>query len=417
HRLSLASIVLNIGVSVLMASESLIAICAMIVGTLSVVLATPLVAIANGANWMMLHSVDPFAYLGLASIRLPEYSGWAAGIYFLYYLPLTLLTLQLMRWQPLKPPKRAFRTRCWSGLPLMGYGVLSTTILLHPFSTGSTGGRLRIDFLDVGQGDSALLTMPDGTTLLIDGGGRPDFTRTEQRDLFERDTRSIGEAVVSEYLWWRGIDSVDYVLATHADADHIDGLNDVVRNFIVRAALVGRTPSDDPEYAKFSVTTEMQSVPVVVTSSSDTLLFGDVSARVLWPPPMTKQNAPSQNNDSVVLQVRYGNRQMLLTGDIEKGAESSLVRRGADLRSDVVKVAHHGSKTSSIDGFVQATSPKLAIISVGERSIFGHPNREVVTRWQASGAEVLITGKCGTITVSTDGTKLLVETFLNRSGD
>src|SRR5205085_4915953 len=130
-------------------------------------------------------------------------------------------------------------------------------IVVHPLSAGRPEGRLRIDFLDVGQGDSALVTMPDGTTLLVDGGGRPQFRQSkrgesedEETEPFERDSRSIGEAVVSEYLWWRGLDRVDYILATHADADHIDGLNAIARNFKVRSAIVGRAPASDSEFAQ-----------------------------------------------------------------------------------------------------------------------------------------------------------------------
>src|SRR6185436_2751468 len=104
-------------------------------------------------------------------------------------------------------------------------------------------GKLRVDFLDVGQGDSALITMPDGTTLLVDGGGNINDA-----------ARRIGETVVSEYLWWRGLSQIDYVLATHADADHIDGLNDVLKNFSVRGALMARRPRDDPEFQKFEQT-------------------------------------------------------------------------------------------------------------------------------------------------------------------
>src|SRR4030095_4335120 len=105
---------------------------------------------------------------------------------------------------------------------------------LHPLSGGRPDGRLRVDFLDVGQGDSALVTMPDGSTLLIDGGGKPSFSRNQpdaDDELPQRDPRSIGEIVVSEYLWWRGLDSIDYILATHADADHIDGLKHGARKF------------------------------------------------------------------------------------------------------------------------------------------------------------------------------------------
>jgi competence protein ComEC len=280
---------------------------------------------------------------------------------------------------------------------------------------------LRIDFLDVGQGDAALITMPDGTTLLVDAGGQPQF-HAPQKDagedettaLFERDRRSIGERVVSEYLWWRGLDRVDYILATHADADHIDGLNDVARNFRVRAAMVGRAPSSDSEFAQFAATARENNLPVWLVGRGDILRFGAVEALVLWPARTGDLRAPSGNNDSVVLSIRFGNRAFLLTGDIEKDAEAALTNAPAELHCDVVKVAHHGSRTSSTGAFIQATLPAYAVISVGLTSIFGHPHAEVLERWRASGAEILTTGKRGTITFSTDGSDLRVETFVKK---
>ena len=142
--------------------------------------------------------------------------------------------------------------------------------------------------------------------------------------------------------------------------------------------------------------------------------FGSVEASVLWPPPTESINAPSRNNDSVVIRLQFGERALLLTGDIETGAENALVRAPTDLHVDVVKVAHHGSKTSSTEKFVASARPSVAIISVGQTSVFGHPHKEVVERWKASGAEVLTTGACGTITVTTDGRELKIERFVNR---
>jgi competence protein ComEC len=145
------------------------------------------------------------------------------------------------------------------------------------------------------------------------------------------------------------------------------------------------------------------------------MMFGNVSMSVLWPVPSTDQNLPSGNNDSLVLRLRFGDRSILLTGDIEAPAEKSLVEAENvrhDLRSDIVKVAHHGSKSSSIDSFIAATHPSLAIISVGRTSIFGHPNPAVVERWKASGAQVWTTGKRGTITVTTNGRDLEVAGFI-----
>jgi len=277
--------------------------------------------------------------------------------------------------------------------------LLIAVLMLHPLSAGRADGKLRVDFLDVGQGDAALVTMPDGTTLLVDGGGRPQF-----RSHADGPTHSIGESVVSEYLWWRGLDRIDYVLATHADADHIDGLNDVVRNFDIGAALVGRTPPNDPEFTKFAGTLGSRNLQVIHTG--DVIRFGEVEVKVLWPPP----GIESSNDDSVVLKINFRDRSILLTGDIEKKAEGALL--GQNLHADVVKVAHHGSRTSSTEAFASATNPRFAIISVGQESMFGHPHAEVVERWRSKDAEVLTTGKCGTITVTTDGTDLWLKKFI-----
>jgi competence protein ComEC len=295
--------------------------------------------------------------------------------------------------------------------------TLLLVVVFHPWSASPGDGKLHIDFLDVGQGDAAMVTMPDGSSLLIDAGGRPNFRNqfvNDEGQTFERDTRTVGEAVVSEYLWHRGLDAVDYLLATHADADHISGLNNIALNFRVRAALVGRTPVADAEYSGFVDTMDARAVPVIVVRAGDLLRVGNVTAEVLWPPFNSNQKAGSRNNDSVVLRLQFGERAILLTGDIEAETESALVLRRQNLTADVVKVAHHGSKSSSTESFVRATRARWAIISVVQTSIFGHPHPEVVERWKTSGAEVLTTGNSGTITVTTDGHHLTIETFMRR---
>ena len=419
HRLSLASIVLNIFVGGLMALLGAVALVALLLVHINPMFGAPLIAFADTVNWLMVHSVDGFPRLIAASLRLPEYTGWTASLYVLYYVPMLVLMLALARWNPLaatlafetKPARKA--TAIAAGLQL----VLLLVLVFTPLSARQPDGRLRVDFLDVGQGDSALVTMPDGTTLLIDGGGRPSFRSPkveydESEVIFERDTRSIGEAVVSEYLWWRGLDRVDYLLATHADADHMDGLNDVARNFKVRAAFVARTPGDDPEYARFAGILGEKNIPLTIIGAGDVLHFGGVTAIVYWPLLNADPDAPSRNNDSIVLRLRFGERSILMTGDVEKEGEAAILASKSDLRADVVKVPHHGSRTSSTDGFVGATRPAFAIISVGLTSMFGHPTREVVERWRANGAQVMTTGKRGTITVSTDGRDLLIGTFI-----
>ncbi|HEX6283846.1 MAG TPA: DNA internalization-related competence protein ComEC/Rec2, partial [Pyrinomonadaceae bacterium] len=386
HRLSLASLVLNIVVGLLLAVLAAVSLLALVIAQFSLALAAPFFAFANTINWSMIHSVDPFMQFDLASIRVPEYSGWGALVYVLYYIPLLTLRTRSFPFAVVQTP-------------------LVLVLILHPFSAGVGDGKLRIDFLDVGQGDAALVTMPDGRTLLIDGGGKGFGFE----DRLKSDRRSIGEAVVSEYLWWRGLDTVDYVLPTHADADHIDGLNDVVRNFSVRAALVARSPANDPEFAKFAQSLAATRTQVARIQAGDLIRFGDVQIQVLWPPRGDDLSEPSRNNDSTVLRVGFGKHVLLLTGDIEKSGERALVEAaGNQLQADVVKVPHHGSRSSSTAPFVESTKAQVAVVSVGKNSKFGHPHRDVVERWQASGAHVLTTGECGTITVASDGKELTV---------
>lgn len=416
HRLSMASLLLNIFVGVLMAGLALAALVAVLVSQASTMLGGLLIVFAEKTNWLMTHLIDPFAALGFASVRLPHYSGLAAFIYAVYFSLLLVLVLGLWKWNPLRPHAASSGlNRRMKRIVALSFVVTLLIVILHPFSAALPDGRLRVEFLDVGQGDSALLTTPDGTTILIDGGGRPSWTNRDSEDgepAFERDTRSVGERVVSEFLWSRGLDRVDYLIATHADADHIDGLNDIARNFKVRGAIVARAPVDDREFAKFAQTLNQVGVPLQIVGSGDVLQLGNVLLDVVWPAPVQIADSPSRNNDSLVLRVRFGEKSILFTADIEKETEAALVRTGKDLHSDALKVAHHGSKTSSTEPFIDAARPRVAVISVGRHSIFGHPNKEVVDRWRASGAQVLTTGEKGTITVVTDGREISVTTFL-----
>jgi competence protein ComEC len=297
------------------------------------------------------------------------------------------------------------------------YFILLAFIVFHPFSAPIADGRLHVDFLDVGQGDSALVTMPGGETLLVDGGGKVNFNALyvrregEEPGLFEPDVQNIGESVVSAYLWEKGYDKVDYLLATHADADHIQGLTDVARNFKVKQAFFGRTPIDDEDFAEVYEVLQQKNIPIAKLLAGDILNFGAVKIEVIYPQKDENINAASDNNHSVVLRINYGDRKILLTGDIEKETEGELLNAADLLRADVVKVAHHGSKTSSTQYFVNAAQTKLAVISVGRESPFGHPKPEVVERWKAANAKVLTTGENGTISLSTDGKDLQLKTF------
>jgi competence protein ComEC len=338
-------------------------------------------------------------------------------IYILYFVPVLILTRLLHDWKLFSIEPRAEGREWRAKLSFAALFVFLLLIIFHPLSAPKPDGRLHIDFLDVGQGDSALITMPSGETLLIDGGGKANFNSLyvqregEEPEPFAPDTQKIGEAVVSEFLWEKGYSQVDYILATHADADHIQGLTDVAKNFRVRTAIFGRTPTGDADFIELSNVLQKKNVSVFVASRGDVLNFGDVRIEVLYPEKDESPEAVSDNNHSLVLRVVYGDRKFLLTGDIERETENLLTVTPEFLQSDVVKAAHHGSKTSSTENFINAVKTKITVISVGLDSPFGHPKPEVLERWKNAGAKVLTTGENGTISFSTDGKDLQMRTF------
>jgi competence protein ComEC len=288
--------------------------------------------------------------------------------------------------------------------------IFGGLILFHPFSAPRPDGRLKVEFLDVGQGDSAFVTFPNGATMLIDGGGRFSFPG-DGNENFEADIPRIGERVVSQFLWEKGYSSVDSVVATHADADHIQGLADVIRNFRVGEIYLGRIPDNDPEFDELRQAIEFENVPTHLVGRGDSKTMGDATVNFLYPEFNATHAEPSDNNHSVVLQIAYGGRIFLFAGDVERAAEINLLRNADSLGADVVEVPHHGSKTSSSQGFVDAVNAKYAVISVGQRSMFGHPHAEVVERWKAAGATLMTTGERGTITISTNGEDLNVSRY------
>jgi competence protein ComEC len=254
--------------------------------------------------------------------------------------------------------------------------------------------------------------------MLVDGGGELQFSKQADNNGTENDFSegafSIGEAVVSRFIWSLGRTRVDYILATHADADHIGGLSAIARNFRVGDAIIGHAPDNDPEFKFFARTVSRKGIPLSAVNAGDRFEIDGVGIEVLWPPPASSTPVTSSNNDSVVLRLVYGSTSVLLAGDIERAAEESLLASREDLHADVLKVPHHGSKTSSIESFIDAVNPKYAVISVGERSRFGHPHAVVVNRYVARGVRILQTGVSGTVTVDLDGETLDVKTYRRR---
>lgn len=422
HRIAPISIVMNLWVGIVMAAESFASLIGIILSQFSDFLAAPFLTLTEFFNYLLISIPEPIVRNQWASWRVPTYSGALRSIYPIYFIPVLILAIALWRWEPfeisnlksqIKILGAQLRVGSVNVINTAAIIVLGSVIILHPFSAPRPDGRLHVDFLDVGQGDSALVTFPDGTTMLVDGGGKLEFRNSddENSNEFIPDTQSIGEAVVSPVLWQKGYSKIDYILATHADADHIQGLNDVAVNFKIGKALFGRMPANDPEFRELASVLKRRSIESAYVYRGEILKFGGATVEVLYPRLDESADAPSDNNHSVVLRIVYGSRAFLLTGDIEHDTENELVNGGGILKADLIKVPHHGSRTSSTSEFINAVHPEYAIISVGRHSRFGHPHPEIVERWKSAGVEVMITGTKGMISVSTDGNDLSTKGF------
>ncbi|MEP6753903.1 MAG: ComEC/Rec2 family competence protein [Chthonomonadales bacterium] len=247
---------------------------------------------------------------------------------------------------------------------------------------------LKITFLDVGQGDSIVVETPDNHVLIVDTGG------SMGKD-------NMGHRVVVPFLRSHGIRSIDGLLMTHPDEDHIAGADWILQNFPVKHVMISGIPSENFHYNSALETARKKSIPVQLMCEKTFLDFHDgVTAEALNP---SEDTMVSHNNGSIVLRVKYGVTGILLTGDAEIGAELRMVSLRANLKADVLKLGHHGSHTSSTDPFMDAVHPQAVVISAGRKNRFGHPHRDVVDRMKVRGIRVFRTDLQGSIELTSDG--------------
>jgi len=252
-------------------------------------------------------------------------------------------------------------------------------------------GNLEVIMLDVGQGDAILLRFPTGLTGLIDAGGFPGSS-------FD-----VGARVVAPALRSLGILRLDLLILTHAHTDHLGGAAAIVREFAPRAIWIGAVPPDDPAVQRLMRMADEGRIPVVLPRRGVELPIGGSRLEVLNPGGADPRGRDGANRGSLAVRIILHDRQALLTGDLERDSERELLRSGYDLRADLLKVGHHGSRTSTSSDFLLAVAPEIALISVGPANPWGHPHDEVVRRLLAAGSIVRRSDLDGAVRYRTDG--------------
>jgi competence protein ComEC len=434
HRVSIVSPIANIIESLLVAALMLAGIIFLLLHAIVGSLALKLAWVVNWLGWLTVKAAEPLLVWRKASFRVPDWSDSPAMFYAAFFAAVLAMIVLLNEWNPFRKGDEpgANRRKLIGRFAFAASGGLLTalTILLvvHPFEPVFERGRLSVTFLDVGQGDSMLLVFPHGSTMLLDSGGQLhfDFDRVaefaeDREDVFIEDSIGIAEAAVMPALWRRGIKQLDWIIVSHGDADHVEGFGEIVRSFDTGQVVRAVSPLNNLPTDLFDQAARSAGLPVWCVRAGDEFEIDGVRIKVLWPTGDADSVAMSSNNQSLALRISFGHRSFLLTGDIEKEAEARLIA-AANLKTDVLKIAHHGSKTSTTAEFLESAKPKHAVISVADPSPYGHPHVEVIERLQTSGAKIWRTSHCGAITISTDGSDLRVETFLKcesneRSGD
>ena len=368
---------------------------------------TWLAAIPGAATALFLHGITytiaRVSHIQAADLRVPGPSIFAALA--------AIACLAFCCWAV-----RRSRAFAWTALAVL---PLAAAIALWPEQPIFHSGQLEVTAIDVGQGDSLLVVGPTGRTMLIDAGGPTGAAANAENAASSSAAFDIGEEVVSPYLWSRHIRSVDVVALTHAHSDHMGGMPAILRSFRPRELWVSIDP-DSPEFRALLAEAATLHILVRHLHAGDSVPFdaGDensVMIGVLAPAIGYANAGPPVNNDSLVMHLQFGQASVLLEGDAEALSEHTMVansKAGPATNSigqigpvTLLKVAHHGSRTSTTPEFLSLAAPQDAIISVGRQNTFGHPRPEIVQRLAAAHTRLFRTDQFGltTFLLSRDG--------------
>jgi len=259
-----------------------------------------------------------------------------------------------------------------------------------PAPAATLSGNLEMHVVDVGQADSTYILLPNGQTLLVDAGNPKD-----------------GDTVIA-YLEAQHVSKIDYLIATHPHTDHIGGMAAVINHFEIGALFLPELKNDYKKpaaYTNMEAAKDKKSIPTITAFGGNILLEQD-SLKLFFVAP-NKTDYTDANDYSAVLHITYGDTAFLLTGDATKISENEILQKGFDIQSDVIKVGHHGSNSSSTKAFITAVKPKYAVISVGKGNSYGHPTPAILTMFNFLGENLYRTDESGTVIIISDGISII----------
>lgn len=248
--------------------------------------------------------------------------------------------------------------------------------------TSKPEGTLEVHYIDVGQGDATLIKC-GSHAMLIDGGNNNKGT------------------TVQLYLKKQGVESLDYVIGTHPDADHIGGLDVIVYKYNCDTVIMPDYEKDTKTYQELVDVIHDKNMKITYPVVGEQYALGEAKFTIIAP--NSNSYGGNANDYSVAILLEYGKNRFLFTGDAEEASETEMLSNGIELSADVYKVAHHGSRSASTQEFLNAVQPKYAVISCGEGNSYGHPHAEVLNRLRSMGVEVFRTDEQGSIIASSDG--------------
>lgn len=398
-RVTVAGLVLNFAAIPLMAVAQFAGMAIVPLHGLSPVAARTIGWVAFAGAEGLVHTADLVALAPWSTWRVPPPSAIAMVIYYAALLTAYGVARQTVR-LPALSVAPVFR------LATAAAAAAGIWIVAPPALRATHGdGRLHVTFIDVGQGDAALVRFPLGSSMLIDAGG---LTGTATFD--------IGERVVMPVLWNAGVYRLEVLALSHGDADHIGGAPTLLPEFRPPDVWEGVPVPPHQVLARLRVATQQQRTRWTTLQRGDRTSIDDVEVRVVHPPPPDWERQDVRNDDSTVLELRWKEVSVVFTGDIGRETEQAIAPLFEPAALRVLKVPHHGSITSSSNAFVRALRPDVAVISVGRSNNFGHPAAAVLERYDAVGAQVFRTDRDGAVSLETNGSAISVSTATGRAG-